>query len=78
MEFLAPMPPNMPKVEAHVSNESSMSDYCRFARLFFLSPLWKALMQILIWGLNKSIVARLMGYECALFCTLIMRYDITL
>ena len=33
VEFTAPMPPNMPKVKAHVSNESSMSDYCRFAQV---------------------------------------------
>jgi len=33
MEFATPMLPNMPKVAAHVSNKSSMSDYCRFAQV---------------------------------------------
>ena len=32
MEFTAPMPPNKLEVEAPVSNESSISDYCRFAQ----------------------------------------------
>ena len=31
VEFSAPMPPNKPEVEAPVSNDSSMSEYCRFA-----------------------------------------------
>jgi len=31
VEFVAPKPPSIPKVEAHASNESTMSDYCRFA-----------------------------------------------
>ena len=26
------MPPNKPEIEALVSNESSMSDYCRFVQ----------------------------------------------
>ena len=33
MEFPVPVPPSMPKVEAHISNESSMSDYCRFVQV---------------------------------------------
>ena len=31
VEFAAPMPPTIPEVEAYASNESFMSDYCRFA-----------------------------------------------
>ena len=30
VEFVAPMPPNIAEAEAYASNESSMSDYCRF------------------------------------------------
>jgi len=50
VELAALMPPNMSKVEAHISNESSMSDYCKLPRLFFLYLLWKALILILIWS----------------------------
>jgi len=32
------MPPNMPKVETYVSNESSMSNYCRFAQTVLSLP----------------------------------------
>jgi len=38
VEFAAPMPPNKPKVEALVSNESSMSDHCRFAQTVLSMP----------------------------------------
>jgi len=31
VEFATPTPPSMPKVKAYASNESTMSDYCRFA-----------------------------------------------
>jgi len=48
VEFATPTPPNMPRVEAHISNESSMSEYCRFSKLFPLYPLWKDWMYILI------------------------------
>ena len=33
VEFSAPMPPSTPKVEVLVPNESSMSNYCRFAQV---------------------------------------------
>ena len=33
------MPANMPKVEAHASNKSFMSDYCRFAQDVLSLPL---------------------------------------
>jgi len=33
VEFATPTPPSIPEVEAYASNESSMSDYCRFAQL---------------------------------------------
>ena len=34
------MPPSIPKVEAHASNESVMSDYCRFAQVILpLAPM---------------------------------------
>ena len=38
VELAAPMPPNMPKIEAHVSNKSSMSNYCRFAQVVLSLP----------------------------------------
>jgi len=38
VEFAAPTLPNMPKVKAHVCNESSMSDYCRFAQAILSLP----------------------------------------
>ena len=31
VEFAAPTPPSIPEVEIYASNESSMSDYCRYA-----------------------------------------------
>ena len=33
VKFAAPTPPSIPEVEAYTSNESSMSDYCRFAQV---------------------------------------------
>ena len=33
VEFSAPMPPSKPEVEAPVSNDSSISKYCRFAQV---------------------------------------------
>jgi len=38
VEFAAPVPRNMLMVEAYVSNESSMSDYCRFAQAILSLP----------------------------------------
>ena len=38
VEFAALMPPNKLKVEAPISNESSMSDYCRFAQIVLSMP----------------------------------------
>jgi len=39
VKFAAPTPPNMPMVEADVSDESSMSNNCRFAQaILFLPP----------------------------------------
>ena len=38
MEFTAPMAPNMPEVEVPVPNESSMSNYCRFAQAVLSGP----------------------------------------
>jgi len=32
------MPPNKPEVDASVPNESSMSDYCRFAQTVLSMP----------------------------------------
>jgi len=39
VEFAAPMPPSILEVEAHASNESTMSDYCRFAQVVLLAPI---------------------------------------
>ena len=33
-----PMPPSLPEVEAYASNESSMSDYCRFGHAVLYLP----------------------------------------
>ena len=38
VEFAAPMPPNTPKVEVPVLDESSISDYCRFAQVVLSMP----------------------------------------
>jgi len=38
VEFAAPMPPSIPKVEAYASNEFAMSDYYRFAQSVLSSP----------------------------------------
>ena len=76
VEFAAPMLPTIPKVEAHASHESAVSDYCRRSQLFSLFPQWKDLMQTLIWGLNKVIMASLMDRIPRLSCTLTMRFGI--
>ena len=39
VEFTAPTPPSMPKVEAHASNDSAMSDYYKFAQAVLSLPL---------------------------------------
>ena len=38
MEFSAPTPPNKLKVKAPASNDSSMSEYCRFAHIVHSMP----------------------------------------
>ena len=38
MEFAASVLPSRPKVRAHASNESAMSDYCRFAQTVLSLP----------------------------------------
>ena len=38
VEFAAPLPPSIPKAEVHTSNESAMSDYCRFALVVLSLP----------------------------------------
>ena len=38
MEFSAPMPPNQPEIEAPSSNDSSLSEYCRFTRVVHFMP----------------------------------------
>jgi len=38
VKFAAPVSPGIPKVQVHASNESTMSDYCRFARALLSLP----------------------------------------
>jgi len=38
VEFSAPMPSNKPEVEAPISNDSSLSEYCSFARVCHYMP----------------------------------------
>ena len=38
MELSTPMPPNKLKVEAPVSNDSSISEYCMFAQVVYSMP----------------------------------------
>ena len=38
MEYATPTSPSIPKVEAHAYNESTMSDYCRFAQVVLSLP----------------------------------------
>ena len=38
VEFAAPTPPSITKVKAYASNESSMSNYCRFAQVVLSLP----------------------------------------
>jgi len=38
VEFAAPMPPSIYEVKAYASNESSMSDYYRFAQVVLSLP----------------------------------------
>ena len=60
MEFVAPVPPNIPKATTYASNKSTMSDYCRFAQTVLSLPPMKDLKWTLIWRLNKLTVARMM------------------
>jgi len=76
VEFATHMSPSIPKVEAHASNKSAMSNCCRFAQAVLSLPLWKDLMQILTRGLNKVIVASLMGYVGGLFCMPTVHYGV--
>jgi len=40
VKFVAPTPPSIPKVKAYASNESPMSDYCKFAQVVLsLTPM---------------------------------------
>jgi len=66
VQFAASMPPNMPKVKAHIFKESSMSDYCRFAQAILSLPPMEGFDADFDLGVEQSIVACLMGYECAL------------
>jgi len=43
VEFAAPTPPSILKVETYASYESSISDYCRFAQLVLILLVWKEL-----------------------------------
>jgi len=38
VELAASMPPSIPKVDAHASNESTVRDYCRFAQVVLSLP----------------------------------------
>jgi len=38
VEFDALMPPSIPKVEPHTSNEPTLSEYCRFAQAVLSLP----------------------------------------
>jgi len=38
VEFVSPVPPNKPEVEAPIFNESSMSNYCKFAQIVLSMP----------------------------------------
>ena len=60
------MPANMPKVEAHASNKSFMSDYCRFAQDVLSLPSMEGFDADLTWGLNKVIVVSLNNYVSGL------------
>ena len=53
VEFTTPMPPNMPKVEAHTSNESSMSDYYRFAQAILSLPLMEGFEAVFDLGVEQ-------------------------
>ena len=38
VEFSTPMPPNKPEVETPISNDSSISEYCRFTGVIHSMP----------------------------------------
>ena len=54
LEFAASMPSNMPKVEAYASNESAMSDYCRFAQAILSLPLIEELYADFDFGVEQG------------------------
>jgi len=70
------MLPSTPKVEAHASNESATSDYCRFAQTVLCLPPMEGFVADFDVGLNKVIVANLMGHIPGLSCMLTVHYGI--
>jgi len=54
VEFSAPMPPNKTKVEAPIFNDSSISEYCRFAQVIHSMPPLEVSMSILIEQVDDS------------------------
>ena len=47
VKFATPMPPKKPEVQVPIPNESSMSEYCRFAQIVLSMPPKEGLMPIL-------------------------------
>jgi len=76
VEFAAPTPPSVPKVEAYASKESPMSVIAGLLKWFSLCLLWKESIETLIWELNMMIVASLIDHAIGLSCTLIVYYGI--
>ena len=61
------MPPNKPEVEALIFNESSMSDYCRFAQTVLCMPPVEGFDVDFDVGLDELMIAHLMGHKSDLF-----------
>jgi len=76
VEFIAPMLSSIPKVAAHASNESTMTDYYRFTQTILSLHSVEGFEADFDLRLNKLIVARLMGYLCGLPCMLIVRFGV--
>ena len=68
------MPHNMPKVEAHASNESAISNYCRFAQVVLSLLPMEGFDADFDLGVKQGKVVSLMDYISSLSSMLIVHY----
>jgi len=76
VEFVAPTPPSTPEIEAHASNESTMSDYYKFAQVVLSLPAMQGVDAGFDLGIEQGDSSQ-SGEPCTQFvCILTIRYGI--